>query len=103
MKMAVIKTGGKQYLVAPKDKIKVEKLPGDVSSDVVFSEVLMTADGDKAEVGKPYLAGVKVTGKIVRQAREPKVTVIKYKAKTRYRRKVGHRHAFTEVEIGAIA
>lgn len=104
-KIAVIKTGGKQYRVKAKDRIKIEKIKGEAGDKVDFNEVLLVADedGKDVQIGKPTVAGAKVEATILRQARSKKVTVIKYKAKVRYRRKLGHRQNFTEVEIGAIA
>ena len=97
--MAVIKTGGKQYLVAEKNKIKIEKLAGEASQAVEFKEVLLLVDGDQVKVGQPVVGGTKVTGKILRQARSPKIRIVKFKNKTRYRRVKGHHQPFTEVEI----
>ena len=99
-KLAIIKTGGKQYLVKENDKIKVEKL-ADADGSKVELETLMIADGDKVEIGEPTLAG-KVLAKIVAQGRADKVTGIKYKRKTRYRKKFGHRQHFTEILIEKI-
>lgn len=103
MQQAVIETGGKQYLVAPKDKFIIEKLPVDAGSEVVFDKVLLTTDGDAVKVGKPYVAGAKVTAKVLTQQRGEKLTVFKYRAKSRYRRKTGHRQAETVVEIETIS
>jgi large subunit ribosomal protein L21 len=102
MKFAVIKTGGKQYLVKEGDKLKVEKLP-ETKGDVTFEEVLMTDDGSKATVGKPLVSGAKVTAKRVADSRHDKIMVVKYKNKTRYRVKRGHRQPYTEVEISKIS
>ena len=106
---AVIKTGGKQYLVSPGDKIKTEKLDekpasakaaaGEEGSEVVFEEVLLLQKGNKLEIGNPKVKGAKVVGKILRQGKGKKVIVFKYKPKTRYKVKKGHRQTFTEVEI----
>ncbi len=96
MKLAVIKTGGKQYVVKKGDKIKVEKLP---AGDKVEFETLLIADGDQVEIGVPNTA-VKVSGKILGQGRAKKVIGVKYKPKTRQAKKFGHRQAFTTVEIG---
>lgn len=96
-KLAVIKTGGKQYIVKEKDKIKVEKLNAEVGAKVEF-ETLLVADGDKMEIGAPAVAG-KVHGMILRLGRTKKVTGIKYKPKTRQAKKFGHRQTFNEVEI----
>lgn len=102
MKLAIIKTGGKQYLVAPGDKLKLEKLEPIGSEEVTFDQVLLTDDGKETKLGKPVLTGVKVTAKRVRDARHPKITIVKYKNKTRYRVKRGHRQPYTEVQITAI-
>lgn len=98
---AVIQTGGKQYLVKTGQVLKIEKLPGEKGSQVVFDKVLMTASEDGAEVklGHPYLEGAKVSAEILEQGRGKKVLVIKYKPKVRYRRKRGHRQYFTKVKI----
>lgn len=96
-KVAIIKTGGKQYRVEAGSVIKVEKLPFEVGSSLKF-EALMVADGDKVEVGQPSL-GEKVEAKVLEQGRADKVSVVKYKNKTRYKKNVGHRQPFTKVEI----
>ncbi len=99
MKLAVIKTGGKQYIVSAGTKLKLEKLAPTKGDEVTFEQVLLTDDGAKITLGKPMLDGVKVTAKRVKDARHPKITVVKYKNKTRYRVKRGHRQPYTEVEI----
>ncbi len=101
--LAVIKTGGKQYVVSKGDKIRVEKLLGKEGSTVTFDAVLLKADpkGAKVEVGAPTITGA-VEGKILKQARARKVEVVKYKPKTRYKKVQGHRQHFTEVEITKI-
>ena len=100
MKIAVIKTGGKQYVVKEKDKIKVEKLNTETGAKVEF-EALMIADGENVEIGAPAVAG-KVSGTVLRLGRTRKVTGIKYKPKTREAKKFGHRQTFNEVEITKI-
>jgi large subunit ribosomal protein L21 len=100
---AIIETGGKQYLVSPKDKITIEKLEGNAGEAVTFDKVLLTADGDKVNVGKPYISGGKVTGKVLSQGKADKIVVFKYRAKSRYRRKQGHRQSETIVEIESIS
>jgi len=99
-KIAIIRTGGKQYLVKENDKLKVEKLAGESGGKVDF-DVLLKADGDKVEIGEPVLAG-KVSAKIVRQGHNPTVTGVRYKRKTRERTRFGHRQKFTEVMIEKI-
>ena len=92
---AIIETGSKQYLVKAGDKIQVEKLPGEAGSSITFDKVLYH-DGT---VGKPYVAGAAVSGKILKQAKAKTVHVLKYKPKSKYRRKIGARQQYTEVEI----
>lgn len=99
MDFAIIKTGGKQYKVAVGDKVKVEKLPGEEGGVVSFGEVLLTSKGDSVSVGAPRVAGAKVEGKVLRQARDKKKLVFRYHSKVRYRKTKGHRQHFTEVEI----
>lgn len=99
---AVIETGGKQYLVAPKDKVIIEKLEAAEGDTVTFDKVLLVADDASVNVGKPYLDS-KVTAKVLAQGRGEKLTVFKYRAKSRYRRKTGHRQSQTTVEIQSIA
>ena len=119
--LAVIKTGGKQYIVAPGQKIKIEKLDKNEGDEIIFNEVLLleknkpstkaklsaglvphrneVSGAGKTEIGTPFVEGAKVVGKILKQGKSKKVIVFKYKAKTRYKVKKGHRQPFTEVEI----
>ncbi|KPJ71342.1 50S ribosomal protein L21 [Parcubacteria bacterium DG_74_3] len=99
MALAVIKTGGKQYLVSPGQKIKIEKIDAEEGKEIIFREVLLLEKGNKIEIGTPLVKGVKVTGKVLSQKKGKKVIVLKYKSKTRYKVKQGHRQPFTEVEI----
>lgn len=105
-KAAVIKTGGKQYLVSPGQKIKIERKiedPQSKNKEIVFDKVLLLIKGDKAEIGIPYVKNAKVTAKIVRQGKGKKVITLKYKAKKREKTKKGHRQPYTEVEIVKIS
>lgn len=102
MSFAVIATGGKQYLVAKGEKIQIEKLEGTAGDKVVFDQVLATVTDKDYAIGKPVLAGQTVEGKITKQGRARKIEVLKYKPKSKYRRKIGHRQAYTEVEITKI-
>jgi large subunit ribosomal protein L21 len=97
--IAVIKTGGKQYLVSPGDKIKIEKIEKKEGEEVLFDEVLLLEEDGKIQIGKPFLSDIKISGKILNHGREEKVIVFKYKSKTRRKKKKGHRQPFTEVEI----
>jgi len=97
--LTVIKTGGKQYLVSPGDKIKIEKVNKKEGSEITFNEVLLLEKGRKTEIGNPLIKGVKVVGKVLSHGKGKKVIIFKYKAKKRYKVKKGHRQPFTEVEI----
>jgi len=97
--LAVIKTGGKQYIVTPGDKIKIEKLDAKEGKEIAFKEVLLLEKGKKLEIGSPLVKEAKVIGKITRHGKSKKVIVFKYKPKTRYKLKKGHRQPFTEIEI----
>lgn len=101
-KFAVIKTGGKQYIVKTGDMLEIEKLEGLVGDKVTFNEVLMIVEGDNVQIGKPTLAGATVSATIKEQDRNDKVVIIRYKAKTRQHKKRGHRQPFTKVEIGTV-
>ena len=112
MAFAVIKTGGKQYRVAEGDTILVEKLsprpgsgqaslkPGD---KIVFDEVLLFDNGDNTKLGSPTLSGAKVEGELVEEGRAKKITIVKFKNKTRYRRKQGHRQPYAKVKITKVS
>lgn len=101
--LAVIKTGGKQYLVTPGQKIKIEKIDDKKEgAEIAFTDVLLLEKGNKLEIGTPKVEGVKVLGKVLKQGKADKVIIFKYKAKKRYQKKIGHRQFFTEVEITKI-
>jgi large subunit ribosomal protein L21 len=100
MAIAVIKTGGRQYKVKVGDIIKVEKINKEKDSTVNF-EVLLLADEKNVQIGKPVLKE-KVQGKILKQEKSKKISVIKYKPKTRYKRNLGHQQPYTEIEITKI-
>lgn len=99
--LAVIKTGGKQYLVEPGKWYNFEKIDAEVGKTVIFDEVLLHIDGSNVTVGKPTV-GIKVTGKVLDQFKDDKVTVLKYKKRKRIRKKTGHRQNLTKVEITKI-
>src|SRR3954471_18547827 len=101
---AVIQTGGKQYRVEPGKTVVVEKLAGDAGAAVVFDNVLLVSSGDGGSVtiGKPTVAGAKVTGSIVEQGRGEKLVVFKFRRRKNYVRKNGHRQDYTAVKIAAI-
>jgi large subunit ribosomal protein L21 len=102
---AVIATGGKQYKVAEGDSLKIEKIIGEFKEgdSLTFDSVLLSDDGKTTVVGTPTIAGSKVTGTLVKIGRAPKVIVLKYKQKSRYYKKNGHRQPFFEVKIDLIS
>ena len=96
--LAIIKTGGKQYIVKPGDKLKVEKLDKKEGEEFSFSDVLLVEKNKKIEIGNP-LVKAEVQAKILNHGRGDKIIVYKYKAKKRESRKIGHRQPYTEIEI----
>ena len=102
MKHAVIVTGGKQYRVAEGDVITVEKLAANEGESVVFDQVLTVVNDGDVKVGKPLVDGAKVTAKVEAQGKERKIRIFKYKAKSNYRRRQGHRQPFTKLVIEKI-
>lgn len=99
---AVIQTGGKQYRVAEGDRLRVEKLAGDVGAKVTFDSVLLIG-GASVKVGTPLVSGAKVSAEIVAQDRDKKVIVFKFRRRKNYRRKQGHRQPFTELKITGVS
>ncbi len=99
MNLAVIKTGGKQYVVTAGKKLKVEKLTAAEKDKIDFAEVLLVADDKDVKIGQPFLTGTKVTATVLTHGKSKKVTGHHYKPKTRNKKKFGHRQPFTEVEI----
>ena len=120
--LALIKTGGKQYLVSPGDKIKVEKLDKEEGKEITFDEVLLLCPSDlsvgalakagalvkegvtlsEVVIGNPLVKGAEVKARILKHGKGEKLIIFKYKPKKRYKKKIGHRQLFTEVEIVAI-
>ncbi|HEV7121458.1 MAG TPA: 50S ribosomal protein L21 [Candidatus Paceibacterota bacterium] len=108
MQYAVIKTGGKQYVVSPGATVTIEKLgrgPQDTKKgdSVVFDEVLLTSDGKSTTMGAPLVKGSTVKATVMVVGRNKKVEVVKYKAKSRYLKRRGHRQPHVKVKIDAIA
>lgn len=101
---AVIATGGKQYIVREGDSLNVEKLDGDFKegAKIEFPEVLLFDDGKATKVGEPTVSGVKVTAEFVETAREKKISVIRFRSKSRYFKNRGHRQPYTRVKITKI-
>lgn len=101
---AIIATGGKQYPVAVGDVIRIETLPGEYKKGdkVVFKDILLVDNGKDTTIGTPYIDGAKVEGIFQAEGRAKKVLVVKYKAKSKYHKKNGHRQGYSEVKISAI-
>ena len=101
-KFAVIKTGGKQYLVEPGMKLKIEKLPPGKDETIDFNEVLLVGEGESLEIGNPLVRNAKVAAECIQEGKGKKVIVARYPSKTRYYKRRGHRQPFTEVLIKEI-
>ncbi len=99
---AVISTGGKQYKVSEGDIVRVEKLEAEAGSTVTFDQVLLVANDNDVKIGNPVLANVTVSGVVEEQGKAKKVIVYKYKRKTGYHKKNGHRQCYTAVKIEKI-
>ena len=99
--LAVIKTGGKQYLIKTGESLKIEKLPQAEGEKIVFDKVLLTAkdDGSDVVLGKPYIEGATIEAVVELQGRSKKIRVEKYKRKVRYHKVYGHRQKFTKVSV----
>ena len=99
---AVFKTGGKQYRASTGDVIKVEKIEAEKGATVELDQVLMVGEGEDVKIGTPFLEGGKVTATVLDQGRRDKIKVIKFKRRKNYRRQMGHRQYFTQIEITGI-
>ena len=104
VKIAIIETGGKQYVVAKDSILNIEKLDcvSEKGAKVTFERVLLTDDGNETKVGAPYLDGAKVSAELIEQGRADKVTVIRYRQKSRHFVKKGHRQPYAKVRITAL-
>jgi large subunit ribosomal protein L21 len=99
---AVIKTGGKQYRVAPGENIKIESLEADVGATIVLDQVLMVADGEAVKLGTPTVSGAKVSATVVSHGRGPKIRIFKMRRRKHYQKTQGHRQNYTEIRVDAI-
>jgi len=99
---AVVRTGGKQVRVSPGQSVRLEKLPGAPGDPIELDEVLLVGDAEGTRIGTPLVEGAKVRGHIRAQGRSPKITIFKMKRRKNYRRKQGHRQAFTEIAVEEI-
>ncbi len=99
---AVIKTGGKQYRVAPGQKLKVEQMPADVGAEIILDHVLMVGEGESVRLGQPTIAGVAVKATVVGHGRGEKVRIFKMRRRKHYQKHQGHRQNYTELLIDSI-
>jgi large subunit ribosomal protein L21 len=100
---AVIQTGGKQYRVTAGEKLKIERIAGEVGQEITLDRVLLVADGDALKMGAPLVAGARVKAKVLKHGRGEKVRIFKLNRRKHYRRTQGHRQNYTEIEILGIA
>ena len=103
MDFAIIQTGGKQYKVTNGDTIRVESIPGDQGDIVTLDDVRMASLDGNLSIGNPTVSGASVTAEVVDTGKNKKIVVFKYKAKTRYRRKNGHRQQYTDLRVTDIS
>ncbi|MBI4282011.1 MAG: 50S ribosomal protein L21 [Chloroflexi bacterium] len=102
MEYAVVETGGKQYTVHPGKTLQVEKLPTTPQQALELDRVLLIARDGNIQVGRPLIEGARVKVEVLGEGKAPKTTAFKYKSKTRYKRKVGHRQPYTEIKVTEI-
>ena len=100
---AVIQTGGKQYRVTAGEKLKIERITGEVGQEITLDRVLLVADGEALKMGAPLVAGARVKAKVLKHGRGEKVRIFKLNRRKHYRRSQGHRQNYTEIEILGIA
>ena len=99
---AVIKTGGKQYKVAPGEKLKVEQIPADVGAQVTLDQVLMVGDDASVRLGQPTVAGASVKATVLSHGRGEKLRIFKMRRRKHYQKHQGHRQGYTELQIDGI-
>lgn len=99
---AVITSGGRQYRVMEGQTLKLEKLEADVGATVNFDQVLMVANGDKIQLGQPFVSGCKVAASVIGQGRHKKIHIMKFRRRKHHQKQMGHRQYFTEVKIEKI-
>ena len=101
---AIVKTGGKQYKVAPGEKLKIERIPADVGAEVTLDQVLMiVGEGDSVRLGQPVVAGAAVKATVVSQGRGERIKIFKMRRRKHYQKHQGHRQSYTELRIDSIA
>ena len=100
---AVIKTGGKQYLVVAGEKIKVEQIPAEVGTEITLDQVLMAGEGESVKIGTPVIAGASVKATVLAHGRHDKITIFKMRRRKHYQKHQGHRQNYTEIRIETIS
>jgi large subunit ribosomal protein L21 len=100
---AVFRTGGKQYRATQGERLRVERLEAEVGANIEFDEILLVGEGADIKVGSPLVAGGKVAARVTAQGRGKKIDVVKFKRRKNYKRQLGHRQQYTEVEITSIS
>ncbi|HTT39470.1 MAG TPA: 50S ribosomal protein L21 [Burkholderiales bacterium] len=99
---AVIKTGGKQYKVSAGEKLRIESVPADVGAEITLDQVLLVADGDNVTMGTPLVSGAAVKAKVLSHGRGEKIKIFKLRRRKHYRKTLGHRQNYTEIQISGI-
>jgi len=99
---AVIKTGGKQYKVAAGEKLKIERIPAEIGSEITLDQVLAVGEGASLKLGDPLVNGAAVMATVISQGRHDKVTIFKMRRRKHYQKHQGHRQNFTEILINTI-
>jgi large subunit ribosomal protein L21 len=99
---AIIETGGKQYRISEGDTIKIEKIEGEIGSTVELNNILMVSKDEEINVGSPLVRGAKATGEILDHGKDKKIVIFKHKRRKNYRKKQGHRQAYTSIKITGI-
>ncbi len=99
---AVIKTGGKQYKVAPGENLKVEQIPADVGAQIILDQVLMVGEGESVRLGQPIVDGATVKATVVAHGRGEKIRIFKMRRRKHYQKHQGHRQGYTELKIDSI-
>jgi len=102
MKYAILRTGGKQYRVCEGQTLQIEKIAKKPKEKIEFKEILLWVDGGERKLGTPFVEGVEVLAEVLGENRSPKIQVRKFKAKARYRKKIGHRQDLTRIRIEKI-
>jgi large subunit ribosomal protein L21 len=99
---AVVKTGGKQYKVAPGENLKVEQIPADVGAEVILDQVLLVGEGEAVRLGQPTVAGATVKATVIAHGRGEKIRIFKMRRRKHYQKHQGHRQNYTELRIESI-